>query len=49
VETHEELAFLQAHMCDEAQGYYFSRPVLPQHFANLLKNGIPEAAVVVHR
>jgi diguanylate cyclase (GGDEF)-like protein/PAS domain S-box-containing protein len=49
VETHEELAFLQAHMCDEAQGYYFSRPVLPQHFAKLLKSGIPEAAVVVHR
>jgi len=49
VETHEELAFLQAHMCDEAQGYYFSRPVLPQHFAKLLKSGIPEAAVVIHR
>ncbi len=31
VETREELAFLQAHQCDEAQGYYFSRPVLPQH------------------
>ena len=27
VETQEELAFLQAHQCDEAQGYYFSRPV----------------------
>ena len=27
VETLEELAFLQAHHCDEAQGYYFSRPV----------------------
>jgi diguanylate cyclase (GGDEF)-like protein/PAS domain S-box-containing protein len=49
VETLEELEFLQAHLCDEAQGYYFSRPVLPQHFAKLLKTGIPEAAVVVHR
>ena len=29
VETREELAFLQAHQCDEAQGYYFSRPVPP--------------------
>jgi diguanylate cyclase (GGDEF)-like protein/PAS domain S-box-containing protein len=49
VETREELAFLQTHLCDEAQGYYFSRPVLPQQFAMLLKTGIPEPAVVVHR
>jgi diguanylate cyclase (GGDEF)-like protein/PAS domain S-box-containing protein len=49
VETREELAFLQTHLCDEAQGYYFSRPVLPQQFAMLLKSGIPEPAVVVHR
>ena len=41
VETQEELAFLQAHQCDEAQGYYFSRPVLPQQFARLLRTGIP--------
>jgi diguanylate cyclase (GGDEF)-like protein/PAS domain S-box-containing protein len=49
VETQAELAFLRARLCDEAQGFYFSRPVLPQQFANLLKNGIPEASVVVHR
>jgi EAL domain-containing protein (putative c-di-GMP-specific phosphodiesterase class I) len=49
VETLEELSFLQAHLCDEAQGYYFSRPILPEHFAKLLKTGIPEPAVVVHR
>jgi diguanylate cyclase (GGDEF)-like protein/PAS domain S-box-containing protein len=49
VETREELAFLQTHLCDEAQGYYFSRPVLPQQFAILLKTGIAEPAVVVHR
>ena len=49
VETQEELKFLQAHHCDEAQGYYFSRPVLPHVFAQLLKSGIPEHAVVVHR
>ena len=35
VETPEELAFLQAQQCEEAQGYYFSRPVLPQQFAVL--------------
>jgi len=49
VETREELEFLQAHQCDEAQGYYFSRPVPPREFAQLLKTGIPESSVVVHR
>ena len=42
VETHEELAFLQAHDCDEAQGFYFSRPVPPDEFAKLLETGIPQ-------
>ncbi|MGA7921671.1 MAG: EAL domain-containing protein [Candidatus Acidiferrales bacterium] len=42
VETQEELAFLQAHQCDEAQGYYFSRPVDAQQFSKLLKTGVPE-------
>lgn len=37
VETQEELAFLQAHLCDEAQGYYFSRPVQAQQFAKMLQ------------
>jgi diguanylate cyclase (GGDEF)-like protein len=36
VETAEQLAFLQAHGCDEGQGYYFSRPVAARQFANLL-------------
>jgi EAL domain-containing protein (putative c-di-GMP-specific phosphodiesterase class I) len=44
VETQEELTFLQAHECDEAQGYYFSRPVLPEQFARLLETGITRAA-----
>jgi diguanylate cyclase (GGDEF)-like protein/PAS domain S-box-containing protein len=42
VETLKESAFLRAHQCDEAQGYYFSPPVLAQQFANLLRTGIPE-------
>jgi diguanylate cyclase (GGDEF)-like protein/PAS domain S-box-containing protein len=42
VETPGELAFLQAHQCEEAQGYYFSRPVLPQQFAEMLRAGISE-------
>jgi EAL domain-containing protein (putative c-di-GMP-specific phosphodiesterase class I) len=43
VETLEELTFLQAHDCHEAQGYYFSKPVLPLQFAKLLETGIPLA------
>jgi diguanylate cyclase (GGDEF)-like protein/PAS domain S-box-containing protein len=42
VETVKELEFLQAHQCDEAQGYYFSRPVPPEQFAQLLETGISE-------
>jgi EAL domain-containing protein (putative c-di-GMP-specific phosphodiesterase class I) len=37
VETLAELEFLKAHQCDEAQGYYFSRPVPPLQFANLFE------------
>ncbi|WP_458129355.1 EAL domain-containing protein [Pseudomonas sp. Z2-11] len=33
VETREQLAFLKAHQCEEAQGYYFSKAVEPQAFA----------------
>ena len=40
VETLEQLEFLQAQKCDEAQGYYFSRPVPPLQFATLLRRGI---------
>ena len=42
VETQEEMMYLQAHQCDEAQGYYFSRPVPRQQFAQLLETGIAE-------
>jgi len=49
VETLEEVAFLRAYRCEEAQGYYFSRPVLPQQFAMLLKDGLPTSGAVVHR
>ena len=49
VETPAELQFLRAQACDEAQGYYFSPPVLPEQFAGLLKTGIPSAAMLVHR
>jgi diguanylate cyclase (GGDEF)-like protein/PAS domain S-box-containing protein len=43
VETQDQLAFLQAHQCDEAQGYYFSRPVPPHQFAGMLETSLREA------
>jgi diguanylate cyclase (GGDEF)-like protein/PAS domain S-box-containing protein len=43
VETEKELAFLQARQCDEAQGFYFSRPTPADVFAKLLATGIPES------
>jgi diguanylate cyclase (GGDEF)-like protein len=42
VETRAELAFLQTHLCDEAQGFYFSRPVGPDQIARLLETGMLE-------
>jgi len=45
VETPLELAFLQAHQCDEGQGYYFSRPIPPEQFAKLLETGISESVL----
>jgi EAL domain-containing protein (putative c-di-GMP-specific phosphodiesterase class I) len=37
VETIKDLEFLWAHGCDEAQGYYFGRPVPPEQFGRLLQ------------
>jgi diguanylate cyclase (GGDEF)-like protein len=39
VETAEQLAFLRLHGCDEAQGYYLSRPAPAVQFAALLRRG----------
>jgi diguanylate cyclase (GGDEF)-like protein/PAS domain S-box-containing protein len=44
VETFDELEFLHAHHCEEAQGYYFSRPVPAGQFAKLLQAGISSEA-----
>ena len=37
VETIEEMNFLKENSCDEMQGYYFSKPIVPDDFARLLR------------
>jgi len=39
VETAAQLKFLKAHRCDEAQGFYLSKPVPPEKFGRLLAAG----------
>lgn len=39
VETEEQLGFLRTQGCDSMQGYYFSRPVPAEAFADLMKEG----------
>jgi EAL domain-containing protein (putative c-di-GMP-specific phosphodiesterase class I) len=45
VETAAQLAFLQGLACDEAQGFYFSRPVPPEQFAEYF-HGVMSAVPV---
>jgi len=40
VETLEQEAFLREHGCDETQGYYFSKPIAGNQFAELLRRHI---------
>jgi EAL domain-containing protein (putative c-di-GMP-specific phosphodiesterase class I) len=37
VETREQLEFLRAHGCDEAQGYYLARPMAMEQLQGLLR------------
>jgi diguanylate cyclase (GGDEF)-like protein/PAS domain S-box-containing protein len=40
VETEDQMHFLQAHGCDEGQGYFLSTPLAAEHLAKLLKPGV---------
>jgi len=44
VETIEQETFLREHACDEMQGYYFSKPVIADQFAELLRGHGPAAS-----
>ena len=43
VETESHIAFLQEHRCDQAQGFYFSRPLPSHEFGALLEQGALQA------
>ena len=39
VETADQLAYMRTNDCDELQGYYFSKPLAADDFAELLRSG----------
>ena len=43
VETQAQEDFLREHICDEMQGFHFSRPIAPDKFAALLRNHDPSS------
>jgi diguanylate cyclase (GGDEF)-like protein len=40
IETNEQMSYLQAHRCEEGQGYLFSRPLPAAQFAVLYQEGV---------
>jgi diguanylate cyclase (GGDEF)-like protein/PAS domain S-box-containing protein len=43
VETQEQKDFLRDLICDEMQGFHFSKPIAPDKFADLLRNHDPSS------
>jgi CheY-like chemotaxis protein len=39
IETEGQLGYLRSHACDDMQGFYFSRPVPPGEFEQMLREG----------
>jgi EAL domain-containing protein (putative c-di-GMP-specific phosphodiesterase class I) len=42
VENEAQLLFLAEHMCDEVQGYYFSRPLNAQNVERMLRKPLKQ-------
>lgn len=40
VETHEQFELLKQQNCDEVQGYYFSKPALPNFISGIINNNL---------
>jgi EAL domain-containing protein (putative c-di-GMP-specific phosphodiesterase class I) len=49
VENPGQVSFLRAHHCDEIQGYYFSKPLLPDGFAEKVLNNSLLASLNIQR
>jgi EAL domain-containing protein (putative c-di-GMP-specific phosphodiesterase class I) len=49
VETKEQEKFLQEQICDEMQGFYFSKPISPDHFAALLRKNNSSSKEPFHK
>jgi len=45
VKTQKPLVFLQAHQCEESQGFYFSRALAANAFAQLLSCGMVDRII----
>jgi diguanylate cyclase (GGDEF)-like protein/PAS domain S-box-containing protein len=43
VENEAQMSFLQAHHCDEIQGYYFSKPLAVENVADKLRSDNPDS------
>jgi EAL domain-containing protein (putative c-di-GMP-specific phosphodiesterase class I) len=43
VETQEQQTFLQDHACDEMQGFFFSKPIPGDAFAELLRQRVQDS------
>jgi diguanylate cyclase (GGDEF)-like protein/PAS domain S-box-containing protein len=43
VETQEQQSFLQEHACDEMQGFFFSKPIAGDAFAELLRKRVEDS------
>lgn len=47
IETAEQLEFLRHHRCDQLQGFYFSKPLMPADLESRFMTRLPETAAPV--